>query len=41
MFNNNDQVIEILILVVKMLDFDILEIMFIDEEGKLGEIENM
>ncbi|HCT9728210.1 TPA: ACP S-malonyltransferase [Staphylococcus aureus] len=40
LFNNNDQATEILTSAAKTLDFDILETMFTDEEGKLGETEN-
>ncbi|HHV8920936.1 TPA: ACP S-malonyltransferase [Staphylococcus aureus] len=40
LFNNNDQATEILTSAANTLDFDILETMFTDEEGKLGETEN-
>ncbi|HHC9696020.1 TPA: ACP S-malonyltransferase [Staphylococcus aureus] len=40
LYNNNDQATEILTSAANTLDFDILETMFTDEEGKLGETEN-
>nr|WFN99978.1 ACP S-malonyltransferase [Staphylococcus aureus] len=40
LFNNNDQATEILTSAANTLDFDILETMFTDEDGKLGETEN-
>lgn len=40
LFNNNDRATEILTSAANTLDFDILETMFTDEEGKLGETEN-
>lgn len=40
LYNNNDQATEILTSAANTLDFDILETMFTDEDGKLGETEN-
>lgn len=40
LYNNNDQATEILTSAANTLDFDVLETMFTDEEGKLGETEN-
>ncbi|HHQ6732489.1 TPA: ACP S-malonyltransferase [Staphylococcus aureus] len=40
LYNNNDQATEILTSAANTLDYDILETMFTDEEGKLGETEN-
>ncbi|HCX8999971.1 TPA: ACP S-malonyltransferase [Staphylococcus aureus] len=40
LYNKNDQATEILTSAANTLDFDILETMFTDEEGKLGETEN-
>ncbi|MBU9755402.1 ACP S-malonyltransferase [Staphylococcus aureus] len=40
LYNNNDQATEILTSAGNTLDFDILETMFTDEDGKLGETEN-
>ncbi|HCD4691602.1 TPA: ACP S-malonyltransferase [Staphylococcus aureus] len=40
LYNNNDQATEILTSAANTLDFDVLETMFTDEDGKLGETEN-
>ncbi|MBO0927405.1 ACP S-malonyltransferase [Staphylococcus sp. 30400_3112M30941] len=40
LYNNNEQATEILTSAANTLDFDILETMFTDEDGKLGETEN-
>lgn len=40
LYNNNELATEILTSAANTLDFDILETMFTDEDGKLGETEN-
>lgn len=40
LYNNNEQATEILTSAANTLDFDILETMFTDEDGELGETEN-
>ena len=39
LYNNNDQATEILTSAANTLDFDILETMFTDEEGKLVKLK--